>query len=268
MRDCWRARADAVTLRAGHEARYRRWMDAAETQTFLPLTNQFLDSILRLDLRVAAFDCDGTLWSGDAGERFFDWELREGDIVSAALDRPMRERYAAYKRGEVDETTMCGEMVTMHQGISEEKLMAAADRFFDQFFVEQIFPEMRELVRRLQENSCEVWAVSSSNEWVIRAGMKYFGIPESRVLAAKVELDAGKATDRLIRVPSGSGKPAALREVVKKEIDAAFGNSRWDTEMLAMAKHAIAVNPNPDLEATAREHGWQIYFPEGTDSRR
>jgi phosphoserine phosphatase len=248
-------------------------MNAAQAEGFLPATNEFLESILNLDLRVAAFDCDGTLWAGDAGERFFDWELREPDVFpdSAArsiLSKSWRERYAAYKRGEVDETTMCGEMVTMHQGISEEKLMAAADRFFDQFFVEQIFPEMRELVRRMQENSCEVWAVSSSNEWVIRAGMKYFGIPESRVLAAKVELDAGKATDRLIRVPSGSGKPAALREVVKKEIDAAFGNSRWDTEMLAMAKHAIAVNPNPDLEATAREHGWQIYFPEGTDSRR
>lgn len=239
-------------------------MSTAEAEAFLPATNEFLDSILRLQPRVAAFDCDGTLWSGDAGERFFDWELKQGDIVDASLDRVMRERYAAYKRGEVDETTMCGEMVTMHQGIPERKLMDAAVRFFDRFFVVQIFPEMRELVRRLQENGCEIWAVSSSNEWVIRAGMKHFGIPESRILAAKVELDHGVATERLIRIPSGAGKPQALRENVGKEIDAAFGNSRWDTEMLAMAKHAFAVNPNPDLEATAREKGWRVYFPEGT----
>ena len=126
---------------------------------------------------------------------------------------------------------------------------------------------MRELVRRLQDNGCEVWAVSSSNEWVIRAAMKHFGIPESRVLAAEVEIEDGIATDRLIRVPSGPGKPEALREAVKKEIDAAFGNSRWDMEMLAMAKHAFAVNPNPDLESSAREHGWRIYFPEGTRPR-
>ncbi|MFZ0320514.1 MAG: HAD-IB family phosphatase [Candidatus Sulfotelmatobacter sp.] len=240
-------------------------MDA--TETFLPVTNQFIDSIIQREPKVAAFDCDGTLWSGDVGERFFDWELREGAIVSAALDRPMRERYAAYKHGEVDETTMCGEMVTMHHGVSEEALMSTAVRFFERFFVEQIFPEMRELMRRLQENGCEIWTVSSSNEWVIRAAMKYFGLPESRVLAAKVELDNGRATNRLIRVPSGSGKPEALREAVKKEIDVAFGNSRWDEEMLAMAKHAVAVNPNPDLEATARERSWQIYFPEGTASR-
>ncbi|MGA8502736.1 MAG: haloacid dehalogenase-like hydrolase [Candidatus Sulfotelmatobacter sp.] len=242
-------------------------MNAAESETFLPVTNEFLDSILRLKLRVAAFDCDGTLWSGDAGERFFDSELREGELIPRGLDRPLRERYAAYKRGEVDETTMCGEMVTMHRGISEVKLMDAARRFFDQFFVVQIFPEMRELVRRLQENGCEVWAVSSSNEWVIRAGMKYFGIPESRVLAANAVVDDGIVTDRLIRVPSGVGKPEALREVVKKEIDGAFGNSRWDRDMLAMAKHAFAVNPNPDLEAVARERGWRLYFPEGVRSR-
>lgn len=242
-------------------------MNATETTAFLPVANEFLESVLRLEPRVAAFDCDGTLWSGDAGERFFDWEIREGNIVPDAIGRSMRERYAAYKRGEVDETTMCGEMVTMHQGISELKMLDAASRFFDELFVVQIFPEMRELVRRLEENDCEVWAVSSSNEWVIRAGMKYFGIPESRILAAKVEVDGGAVTDRLIRVPSGAGKPQALREVVKKEVDAAFGNSRWDGEMLAMAKHAFAINPNADLESAARERGWRIYFPEGTRSR-
>ncbi len=58
-------------------------MNAAEVPTFHPLTEAFLDSILRLEPRVAAFDCDGTLWSGDLGERFFDWELRQGDVVSA-----------------------------------------------------------------------------------------------------------------------------------------------------------------------------------------
>lgn len=91
--------------------------------------------------------------------------------------------------------------------------------------------------------------------------MKPFGIAPDRILAAKVEIEKGIVTDRLVRVPSGPGKPRALREVVNKAIDAAFGNSRWDTEMLAMAKHAFAVNPNPDLETVARTRGWAVYFP-------
>src|ERR1700733_7695792 len=115
-------------------------MNLAEGEAFLPVTNEFLDSILRLNLRVAAFDCDGTLWSGDAGERFFDWELKENDVFSDStsrglLSRSLRERYSSYKRREVDETTMCGEMVTMHRGISELKMLDAAERFFEQLFV-------------------------------------------------------------------------------------------------------------------------------------
>jgi phosphoserine phosphatase len=106
--------------------------------------------------------------------------------------------------------------------------------------------------------------VSSSNEWVIRAGLKPLGVAEDHILATKVQLEYGVITDRIAYIPSGPGKPKVLREVVKRNIDAAFGNSRWDTEMLAMAKYAFAVNPNPDLENAAREHSWTVYFPEGT----
>jgi HAD superfamily phosphoserine phosphatase-like hydrolase len=229
-------------------------------------TPVFLDSVLRLRPAVAAFDCDGTLWSGDAGETFFDWELKKG-IVSAEIGRGMRARYADYKAGKVSEDDMCGEMVTMHRGLREPALMEAAEEFFNHAFPSQIFSEMRELVQQLQKAGCEVWVVSSSNEWVIRAGMKHFGIPENRILATAVETRDSVISDRLIRIPSGAGKVTALRDVAKKNVDAAFGNSRWDTEMLAMAGHGFAVNPNPDLEALAHERGWTVYFPDGTRSR-
>ena len=224
---------------------------------------QFIDYVLGLGLRVAAFDCDGTLWSGDAGETFFRWELKEG-VVSAEVAQALRARYLEYKAGKVSEDDMCGEMVTMHRGISEAAVMQAATKFMAHSFPGNIFPEMRELVRRLDAQGCEIWAVSSSNEWVIRAGMKHFGIPPERILAAKVDVADGIVTGRLVRVPSGPGKPKALSEVVGKKIEAAFGNSRWDAEMLADAANGFAVNPNPDLEAAARKRGWTVYFPEGT----
>ena len=224
---------------------------------------EFLESVLRLEPRVAAFDCDGTLWSGDAGVTFFDWEIEQG-IVSREVATLMRARYVEYQAGKVSEEDMCGEMVTMHKGIAEAVMMQAAAEFVAQAFPGHIFAEMQELVSRLQQARCEVWAVSSSNEWVIRAGMREFGIPENRILATKVELESGLITDRLVRVPSGRGKTDALREVAQKNIDVAFGNSRWDADMLAAAGQAFAVNPNPDLEATAGQRGWTIYFPDGT----
>ena len=44
---------------------------------------------------------------------------------------------------------------------------------------------------------------------------------EDHVLAAKAVVLNGIVTDQLVRVPSGPGKPKALREVVQKDIDAA-----------------------------------------------
>jgi phosphoserine phosphatase len=161
---------------------------------------------------VAAFDCDGTLWSGDVGEGFFHWELEQG-IVDGHVASSMRARYADYKAGRVSEDDMCAEMVTMHKGMSESALLSATSDYFENSFPGHIFPEMRELVARLQEVGCDVWAVSSSNEWLIRAGARHFGIPDHRQLAASVEIEDGIITDRIVRLPSGPGKPAALRQV-------------------------------------------------------
>jgi HAD superfamily phosphoserine phosphatase-like hydrolase len=221
----------------------------------------FVESVLRLKPSLAVFDCDGTLWAGDAGERFFDWELRRG-LVSDEVVRRIRAQYADYMAGNVGEDDMCGAMVTLHRGLAESAVQAAAREFFDENFAVQIFPELRELVTRLQSAGCDVWAVSSTNEWVIKAGMTHFGIPANRILAAAVEVENGIVTDRLIRIPSGEGKPRAIREVIRRDPDAAFGNSRWDAAMLKISKHAFAVNPNPDLEETARAQGWTVYFPD------
>lgn len=238
-------------------------MKTINTQANQVTSQGFVESVLRLHPRVAAFDCDGTLWSGDAGETFFRWEIERG-VVPAEVGRAMRARYLEYKDGKVSEDDMCGELVTMHKGIPEAVMMQAATEFMTSSFPGQVFEEMRQLVDRLQQNGCEIWAVSSSNEWVIRVGMEQFGIPADRILATKAELENGIITDKLVRVPSGPGKPKALQEAAGKDIDAAFGNSRWDFEMLSEARHAFAVNPHPDLEAAARERRWTIYFPNGT----
>src|SRR6266480_2848851 len=220
------------------------------SRTLAAKAADFVTSVLRLQPRIAAFDCDGTLWAGDAGEGFFDWELKQG-LVSDEIVAWARSRYADYKSGKVDETAMCGEMVTMHRGMREDQVQHAAGQYFDRHMASQIFPEMRDLVHRLRESGCDIWAVSSTNEWAIRAAMKHFGISENRILAARVQVEQGIITDRLVRIPTGEGKPRAIREVVQRNLDAAFGNSRWDIAMLEIAQHAFAINPNPDLEEAA-----------------
>ena len=103
-------------------------MDIASNEAINTVGAQFVDRVLRIAPTIAAFDCDGTLWSGDAGETFFDWEIKRG-VVSDEVGRAMRARYAEYKAGKVSEEDMCGEMVTMHKGLSETTMMDVATEF-------------------------------------------------------------------------------------------------------------------------------------------
>ena len=235
--------------------------------TCSPAQTAFIESVLKLRPRVAAFDCDGTLWSGDAGEGFFSWEIEQG-LVSNDIQNWARARYADYKAGKVPEEVMCGEMATMNRGLRDEVMQEAADRYFPEGIADQIFPEMRELVHRLRDTGCDVWAISSSNQWVIRAGMRSFGIPWDRILTAEAVVENGVVMDQLVRIPSGPGKVEAIREVVRATPECAFGNSVWDREMLAISQHAFAINPSPDLKKHALENGWTVYQPETNHTRR
>lgn len=216
--------------------------------------------VLELRPRVAVFDCDGTLWDCDSGEGFFYWEMERGLLPRAVVDWA-KPRYQEYRDGRVDEERMCGEMVTIHEGLEQAALDRAAEEYFATQVVPGIFTEMRELTRLLANEGCQVWAVSSTNDWVVRAGAARFGIPAERVLAAKVHVENSFATSRLVRVPTDEGKARAVREVIGAVPDVAFGNSMHDAALLEMARQAVAVNPNPDLERMAREKGWRVYFP-------
>ena len=226
-----------------------------------PQQTEFIASVLQHSPRIATFDCDGTLWSGDAGEGFFSWELDQG-IVSSEIARWARPRYADYRAGKVAEDVMCGEMVTMHRGLREEVVQQATNTYFAEFVEPNIFPEMRALIKQLHERGCEVWAVSSSNMWIIRSAMRIFQIPRNRILAAEAVVENGIIADRLVRVPSGPGKVQAIQSAIKASPDCAFGNAIWDREMLSIAKHAFAINANPNLKEIAATNGWTIYQPD------
>ncbi len=241
-------------------------MNGKDTNLNPPLkTAELVKSVLELQPRLAVFDCDGTLWAGDAGAGFFEWELTRG-LVSDETVRWARTRYADYLAGKVSEDDMCAEMVTMNRGLAEVEIVRATFPFFEEKMAGGIFTDMKALALELRDHGCEVWAVSSTSEWVIRAGMNHFGIPADRVLAAAVAVEDGKVTDKVIRVPSGQGKPKAIHEVIGRLPDAVFGNSIWDADMLEIARHPFAVNPTGELEGIARERQWPIYFPESVRS--
>ncbi len=213
---------------------------------------------------MAVFDCDGTLWGGDAGYGFMAWTLEQG-LVSRSTNDWLDARYRDYRAGNVSEAAMCGEMVQMYAGLREAELCAAAAKYVDKFVRRNIFEEMLALVARMREAGIELWAVSSTNRWVVAEGLRDFGIPAERILAAEVSVKDGIITSEIIDVPTDEAKAAALKRVGLRRPDAVFGNSIHDLAMLEMARCAFPVNPSPALLEAAAKAGWGYFRPKSAE---
>jgi phosphoserine phosphatase len=216
--------------------------------------------VIESNPRVAVFDCDGTLWSGDSGYGFMAWSLEQG-LVSRSISDWIDTRHRAYQAGQVSELEICGEMVQIYAGLHEDELRAAAARYVNEFVRERVFKEMAGLADALLHRGVELWAVSSTNKWVVAEGVRELGIPEERVLAAEVGVVDGIVTSKIVDVPTDDGKANALKRAGLASPDAVFGNSIHDLAMLEIALHPFPVNPSPALLKAAAANGWGYFRP-------
>ncbi len=221
---------------------------------------EFISQVESAQPTVAVFDCDGTLWGGDAGVGFMRWSMDSGLLSREAGDW-IDTRYRAYLRGEVPELAICGEMVQIYRDLRETELRQAVHVFFEKTIRPQIFPELRELLQRLHKKGVTLWAVSSTNNWLIEDAVRDFGIPAERVLAARVRVTNGLITEELLDVPTDEGKAASLARSGVEHPDAVFGNSIHDAAMMAIARHPFAVNPTVALSELAAAQGWPVFQP-------
>lgn len=211
--------------------------------------------------KIAVFDCDGTLWDGDAGLGFMSWSIEAG-VLSRDASGWIDARHRLYRQGQVSEAQICGEMVQIYAGLREDELHRAAARYFTTHVEAQIFPEMQTLVADLRAAGADIWAVSSTNNWVIEEGVRRLGIGPERVLAASVQVRNGLITSDLIAVPTDEGKAEALDRAGIPHPDQVYGNSIHDAAMLEIAAGAFPINPTPALAEIAVQRGWSVYYPE------
>jgi HAD superfamily hydrolase (TIGR01490 family) len=222
--------------------------------------DSFIAAVLSVNPKIAAFDCDGTLWAGDSGVKFFDWEIENGLIATEVAQAAMA-RYDEYLAGRVSEDEICAYMVQIHRGLKLSVIESAVQRFVAEHVLPDLFPEIASLVAKLKQRGCDVWAVSSTNSWVVEAAVRTIGIPAERVLAVRAEVENGIVTDRVGEITSGAGKAVALKRELKAPLDASFGNSVFDLEMLELAGRPFPVNPTADLKRIAQQRGWPTYQP-------
>ena len=115
-------------------------------------------------------------------------------------------------------------------------------RYVEEFIHPHIFPEIASLLDRLAKAGVELWAVSSTNKWVISEGVRALGIPGPRH-RRRGAVPEGVITNNLVDVPTDEGKAASLKRVGLPNPDAVFGNSIHDLAMLEIARNRLPGQP-------------------------
>jgi len=155
--------------------------------------------------------------------------------------------------------------VQIYDGLREKELREAAAKYVQEFVRPNVFTEMHSLLNHLRQAGVEIWAVSSTNHWIISEGVRALEIPEDHVLAARVRVDAGVICSELVDVPTDEGKAASLARIGLPNPDAVFGNSIHDLAMLEVARHPFPVNPSPALLEAAARKGWGYFLPQSVE---
>lgn len=230
-----------------------------------PFSKDFQEAILpRLKAegrRVACFDADGTLWSEDLGEAFLRW-LAEGALLPKV--DCTRDVYAEYEaRVARDQCAGYSWAVECMDGLSEKEVIGWSRQLAAAW--PNYRPAMFELMRGLEVSGVEVWWVSATNQWSVRAAAERMGLNTERVLGIRGQVADGSLTGKVERpVTCRLGKVDAINEIIGKVPDLAFGDSRGDLEMMEVSEQPLVVarrdkGENAFLRDVA-ERGWPIHW--------
>ena len=125
-----------------------------------------------------------------------------------------------------------------------------------------IYQEALDLFAEHRRAGRALYLVSSAGEEVVQPLAEYLGVPH--VIATRMAVDDdGRYAGEIEFYAYAEGKAEAMRaEAQRRDIDLAesyaYSDSITDLPMLEVVGTPVAVNPDKDLRAIARERGWEI----------
>lgn len=126
------------------------------------------------------------------------------------------------------------------------------------------YPEMKELVKKLQRNGFDVWIISASTEVLVETAAQKIGMAPERVIGMQALTDQhGRFTDKVERFTYRQGKADAIQKLIGHNPIFAAGDSNTDIEMLLLSSgpRLVIDRGKKPLMDIAIERGWMIQPP-------
>jgi putative phosphoserine phosphatase/1-acylglycerol-3-phosphate O-acyltransferase len=210
----------------------------------------------------AFFDLDRTLVAGFTVAAVARERLRRREIGAAEVLH-MMQLALEYRLGRSEFEPLIESAARSARGRLAEDLEEMGERIFRQSIANQIYPEMRELVRAHQRRGHTVVLSSSATSMQADPVARYLGI--EHVLCNRFVVDEdGVMTGELERpVVWGSTKAAtvqqfATRHGVDLRLSYFYADGDEDIGLMYLVGNPRPTNPGPQMTRVAARRGWPV----------
>ncbi|MEJ7705382.1 MAG: HAD-IB family hydrolase [Geodermatophilaceae bacterium] len=148
------------------------------------------------------------------------------------------------------------------RGIAVDEVVTLGEEIYDEVMAERIWSGTRALAQQHLDAGQRVWLVTATPVELAQIIARRLGL--TGALGTVSEVVDGRYTGRLVgEMMHGEAKAEAVKALAAQEGLAlahcsAYSDSINDLPMLSLVGQPMAINPDADLRAVAREQGWQI----------
>lgn len=218
-----------------------------------------------LGRRLALFDLDHTLLSGDSDVLWCEFLIAEGRLDRATFEprnRAMAERYA---QGIASPAEFCGFYAQTLTGLTAHSGLPLRQRFFEREIAPRLPASARALVAQHRARGDRMVLTTATNRFLTELTAADLGFDD--LIATELETLDGAFTGRTLGTPNmregkverldawlaGQGLGAGLRSAATF-----YSDSANDLPLLCAVAEPVLVDPDPAFEAQVAQRGWTV----------
>lgn len=213
--------------------------------------------------KLAVFDLDNTLLSGDSDDEWFDFLVERGAVDRDTETAAHAELVGRYREGRAGTLEFCEFFLRFFVPHEQARLLAWRADYLRERIVPRIPDSARELLARHRDDLVVI--ATATNRFLTEPIAAELGV--AHLIATEPELRDGRFTGKVSGTPSfREGKAVRVQEWLAgrgQSLDEFaeswfYSDSINDRPLLECVTHPVAVDPDPQLARLALERGWQV----------
>lgn len=216
---------------------------------------------------LALFDLDHTLLDVDSDYLWGEYIVKHKLVDEAEYRTANQKFYNDYIEGTLDATEYNEFVAQFLSTLPMDRLHELREAYIKEEIEPNIRPKAMEVLCQHIEKGHQVVIISATNDFVVSAIAKRFGVEAVNVLSTPLEIKNERYTGKLTDKPNfKEGKIYHLDRWLDEQKLAgvtfgktyAYSDSKNDIPLLEWADVAVCVSPDEALHAHALAHRWAV----------